>query len=372
MTTNRPSLAVPAFIVLATLVLDGSVFAQQAEPQPSEGKNWGDYNVKQSVEFGGRVTSFTGNLNVYDTYVNLQPGPRLFGQTLEMRSLHHQGLLFDDLFTTSFGYGGDPNNFTLLRVSKNKWYDFDGTFRRDRNVWDYNLLANPLNPTNSVPTVIITNSPHLKQLSRNMTDLRLTLLPQSPIRVRLGYTHNSNYGPSFSSVHQGTDALLFQDWKTTVNSYQVGVDFKVLPRTSFSYDQFLNYYKGDTSWLDQNFTYQLSNGTAVDLGLPFDTKNRIPCAKPVTDFTSTPPTANPKCNGYLSTSGAARTARLIPRSDLAFNPITSRLLTWREASLTRRRTTPSLTSMSSSPVSHPGPTRGSFLPADLPQPNGPP
>ena len=140
---------VPA-VFLATL-LAVSARAQQptqhsADQPTGEGMNIGDYNVKQSVEFGGRITDFTGNEQVYATYVNLASGPRLFGQTLEMRSLDNKGPLFDNLFTTSFGYGGDPNSVSILRMSKNKWYDFDGSFRRDRNYWDYNLLANPLNP----------------------------------------------------------------------------------------------------------------------------------------------------------------------------------------------------------------------------------
>ena len=35
---------------------------------------------------------------------------------------------------------------TRLRIEKNKWYDFRLLFRRDKNFWDYNLFANPLNP----------------------------------------------------------------------------------------------------------------------------------------------------------------------------------------------------------------------------------
>src|SRR5215472_5040365 len=260
---SRIRSTLPAVVLLALFTISAAAQqpTQHSADQPTgEGTNIGDYNVKQSVEFGGRITEFTGNEQVYATYVNLAPGPRLFGQTLEMHSLDHKGILFDDLFTTSFGYGGDPNNVSILRMSKNNWYNFDGTFRRDRNYWDYNLLANPLNPTNSVPFVPITLSPHLVQLSRNMTLLNLTILPESRVRFRLGYLQNSSYGPSDSSVHEGTDTLLFQDWKTTAETYRVGVDFRILPRTNFSYDQYYSYTKGDTSYLDQNFFYRLSNG----------------------------------------------------------------------------------------------------------------
>ena len=60
-----------------------------------------------------------------------------------MRSIDHNGLLFDTLSFSNFGYGGDPNDVTRLRIEKNKWYDFRMMFRRDKNFWDYNLSANP-------------------------------------------------------------------------------------------------------------------------------------------------------------------------------------------------------------------------------------
>ena len=310
-----------AVVLLAqfTVVARAQQPTQHSADQPTgEGINIGDYNVKQSVEFGGRITSFTGNDQVYATYVNLASGPRLFGQTLEMRSLDNKGPLFDDLFTTSFGYGGDPNNVSILRVSKNKWYNFDATFRRDRNYWDYNLLANPLNPSNSVPFVPITLSPHLFQLSRDMTLLNLTMLPESRVRFRLGYLHNNSYGPSDSSVHEGTDALLFQGAKTTADTYRVGVDFRILPRTNFSYDQYYSYTKGDTSYLDQNFFYRLSNGTPVDLGVPFNTPSSQPCATPVVSFTTTPQTANPTCNAYLAYQRGGPVRTSIPTEQFSF------------------------------------------------------
>jgi hypothetical protein len=296
MKPNRLFLTLPACLLSLTLLPPVRTLAQET----GEGINRGNYNVKQSVELGYRWTDFAGNPAVFDTFVNLHQGPRLFDYTLQMRSLDHKGLLFDDLFLTSFGYGGDPNDFSLLRVSKNKWYNFNGSFRRDRNLWDYNLLANPLNPTNSTPYVPLTYSPHLMRLSRRMSDFNLTLLPQSPVRFRLGYARNINEGPSLTTYHEGTDIQLLQDWKTTWNSYQIGVDFKLLRKTNISYDQFLQYYKGDTSWVEQNFAYELSSGTPVDLGIIFNTTAAQPCAAPLTSTATTPPTANPQCNGALA------------------------------------------------------------------------
>ena len=56
-----------------------------------------------------------------------------------------------------------------------------------------------------------------------MSDVDLTLLPQSVVSFRLGYSHNNMTGPSYSSIHEGTEASLLQDWNTTMNSYRLGV-----------------------------------------------------------------------------------------------------------------------------------------------------
>jgi len=175
--------------------------------------------------------------------------------------------------------GGDPNNGIQARVNEDKWYDFRASFRWDQTDFDYNLLANPLNPPTSSPTIPATFSPHAFQTRRRISDFDLTILPQSAIVFRAGYSHNNMTGPSYSSVHEGTDALLLQNWNTTLNSYRFGVDAKVLPDTVINYDQFLDYYKGDTTWQLGPFAQALLPGGAgtVELCLPIDTLNKNPC-----------------------------------------------------------------------------------------------
>src|SRR5215470_6903202 len=231
--------------------------AQQEEEQ--KGVEQGNYNIKQSIEFGGRFINLSGDFQAYDTFVNLQQGPRLLGFTVEMRSLDHHGTLFDRFYFTNFGYGGDPNDVSRLRASKNKWYNFDAQFRKDQNFWDYTLQANPINPTTpafaNAPagfTPIISTSPHLFNTRRKMGDYNLLLLPESRVRFRLGYSRNIVEGPAFTTFHEGTEALLLQDVKTTVNGYGLGVDFRDIPRKNFSYDEIWNYYKGDTGIVDKN------------------------------------------------------------------------------------------------------------------------
>jgi hypothetical protein len=259
-----------------------------APPAPStepEGVTSGGYLIHSSGEIGYRSSNVTGSGDMYDTLVNLQSGPRFLDQTLSMQSVDHQGLLFDNLYLNSFGWGGDPNNVLRLRADKNKWYNLQGSFRRDQSFFDYDLLANPLNPPplpapgGSNPSIQEQNSPALFDTTRRMSDVDLTLLPQSRVSFRLGFSHNNMTGPSYSSVHEGTEGLLLQDWNTTMNSYRLGVDWRAAPGTVISYDQFFNYYKGDTDYGLAPFAPALlSTGTPVELGLSIDTANKFPCA----------------------------------------------------------------------------------------------
>jgi hypothetical protein len=280
-------------LVCALIVLSPNTLVAQpptASPAPApappaepEGVNRGGYLIHSSVEAGYRSNFVTGSGDMYDTLVNLQTGPRILDQTLSMHSIDHMGLAFDNLYLNSSGWGGDPNNYLRLRADKNKWYNLQSSFRRDQSFSDFDLLANPLNPPNSTPSIPALTSPHLFDTTRRMSDIDLTLLPQSRVSFRLGYSHNNMTGPSFSSVHEGTDALLFQPWNTTMNSYRMGVDLRIAPRTVLSYDQFLDYYKGDTDTSLASFAPALlpSPGVgSVELGLSIDTANKVPCAVP--------------------------------------------------------------------------------------------
>src|SRR6185437_12996391 len=109
-----------------------------------------------------------------------------------------------------FGYGGEPINVSRLRFDKGAMYTFSANFRRDQNIFDYNLLANPLNPATSVPNIPVLESPHEFLLTRRMSDVDLRLFSAAPVRVRVGWSRVVNEGSTFSSVHEGTESLLFQ------------------------------------------------------------------------------------------------------------------------------------------------------------------
>jgi hypothetical protein len=317
----------PLSIASACFLVITLFFALPARAQDDEqkGVDQGNYNIKQSIEFGGRFTSIGGDIPTYDTFVNLQQGPRLLGFTMEMQSLDHHAALFDRLYFNNFGYGGDPNNVSRLRINKNKWYDFDALFRRDENVSNYSLLANPLNPTAAFTNgpagfgpplcsnCVLGNSPHLFDTRRRMSDYNLLLLPQSKIRFRMGYSRNISEGPSFTTIHQGTEQLLFQDVKDTVNAYRLGVDFKILPKTNISFDEILSYYKGDTGQTDNNQNFSLSNGTPVDLGVSFNSTAGQPCGG---TFLAGG-VANPTCSAYIDYLRHGRTRTNSPTEQLS-------------------------------------------------------
>lgn len=290
--------------------------AQAQTPGESAGKNTGDYNIQQTVEFGYRDSMIGGNLANYSTFENLNSGVRLFDYTVDMRSIDHRGILFDNLSFSNFGYGGDPNIVSRLRIGKNKWYDLRVLYRQDKNIFNYNLLANPLNPSAFNPATPITSSPHMLDLTHKMQDYDLTVLPESRVRFRLGYSRNANDGPAYMPVEGGTESLLSQNVRTVTNAYRFGIDYRGISKTTLSFDEFLTYSKIDNTVTDSNLTYKLANGTPVDLGLIF--VGTSPCAAPVTNAGTTPPTVTSNCNGYLSYSQVQNPRSTFPTERFSF------------------------------------------------------
>lgn len=356
---NRRKLVQLGLVLLVALSLAPRSGAQDASSE-TQGVDSGNYNIRQTVEFGYRANEISGNMDTYDTFINLASGVRLFDYTLDMRSLNHQGLAFDDLYFSNFGYGGDPDDVSRLHIDKNKWYDFRLLFRRHKNFWDYNLFANPLNPASpnplgsatsgcivsppssanpglpgycSTPAIAAASSPHALDLVRRMQDYDLTLLPQSRVRFRLGFSHYRDEGPGFLTGDIGGTVPDFpENYSYTTNAYRAGVDFHVLARTTISYDQFLNYFRQDNVALlsptatPASYGYQLANGTPVNLGLVWSTQTpaeSLPCAytaaSPILSYTTTPPTVvKPLCNGYTSYSQVGKPRNTMPTERLRF------------------------------------------------------
>jgi hypothetical protein len=298
-------------ISFALLMLALPLLAVAQDDTPaSAGSIWGRYSVQQSVEFGGRIADVNGNQQLYDTLVNLRSGPRLLGQELTMRPMTPGGEgLFDSLYLSSFGFGGDPNDMARLRIEKSKWYNFVGLYRRDENYFNFNLFANPLNlnpgigatlnvPANpafpasspipwsfdprTMPWYV--NSPHLQDTTRNMGDFNLTLFPQSAVRIRLGYARNVNAG-RLDTTLESPRTMITEYSQSRSDRYQFGVDFKVMKRTTLSFDQFFEHDKVDPNFRDNNLSFVAGAGnlagtppgTLIDIGVLFPPSG---CAAP--------------------------------------------------------------------------------------------
>ena len=294
------------FMVAACLLLTGA-YGQSAGQAPAtasmdsgdgtgEGKTLGDFRVAQSIELGGRISAVNGSQFMYDTLVNYQSGARILEQELTMQSLTHQDY-FDTLTLNSFGWGGDPEQAARLRIAKYSWYIFSGSYQHMQNYFDYDLFANPLNPPTGVPFVPILNSPHQYYNTHNLYNFDLVVLPMHRLSFRVDYNRNRFIGPSFSSVHEGTDALLNQNYNNTLNGFRFGVDFRATKKTTISYTQLFQYYTGGTLFgLNPFNSYPLPNGVPVSFGLPWFNAGS-PCSTPLVNGA-----ANPSCNGFFDYS----------------------------------------------------------------------
>lgn len=286
-------------VMVLMLALPLFVFAQAdaAGDEATSPKTFGPYTVTQSIEVGGHVADVHGNNDVYDTFVNLHSGPRLLSQELSMHAAPGQGGLFDTLYLSSFGFGGDPNDLARLRVEKSKIYNFVAMYRRDQNYWDYNLFANPLTANglesaatagklNPLALPWYSNSPHAQNETRNMGDAMLTLFPTSKISVRLGYSQNNNSGSFGTTLESPIQFPLVEQAGWRSYRYQAGIDFKVLPKTTISIDQFYERDIVDTNYSPAAnlFTLGSATGPGANIGL-FST---FPPCTPAGGFLSAP------------------------------------------------------------------------------------
>ena len=291
---------------------------------PNAGKQMGGYQVHQTVELGGRlVENKTGSEAMWATMVNQSSGPRLIGQSMEMRTLNPMKTpFFDTLTTNSVGYGGDPYDVTYLRFSKGRWYDFNGSFRRGRSYYDYNLMPNSLLSTATAATPVLVPEPdslHIFNTVRRSTDTLVTLMPLSRVSYRAGFNLGTNEGPTLSTAHVGGDVQVSEWFRNALETFTGGVDVKLFRRTTLSYDQFLAYYKGDSFFHLAPTPFLLSDGTPVSLGVNVLTGPTVTCGSGGYKTQNViNGIANPFCSGTTAEnmSGPARTS--FPTEQLRF------------------------------------------------------
>ncbi len=269
--------------VAMLLMMSGAASAQIPMPSTTPVVPEG-YAVHQSVDLGGHMVGLAGSGAMYGTLVNLQSGPRMLGETYEMRALPtNKHALVDNLQILSNGFGGDPNNFVRLDASKGKLFEFNGQFRRDRQYFDYDLLGNPnivpgksipigpaSAPTGSLAWPQVNHSPVMFNTVRRMTDTTLTLFPLSTVTYRFGYSKTTFEGPSLSPSYSIAkyDALLEQYQRHSTDDFLGAIDWKPVQGTKLTFEEQVNHYKADSFFkLDPNgFMVQEADGTPAYLG----------------------------------------------------------------------------------------------------------
>jgi hypothetical protein len=164
-------------------------------------------------------------------------------------------------------------------------------------------------PPTGTPSSIL-DSPHAYYNRQNLYNFDCVVL-RYRLSFRVSYNRNRVTGPSFSSVHQGTESLNNQNWDTTLNGYRFGLDFRVTKKTTLSYTQLLQYYNcGSTYSMNTFNSWPLSNGTPVSFGLPWF-NGGSPCSAPLKNGI-----ANPVCNGYTNYSLFQHANTSIPTEQL--------------------------------------------------------
>jgi hypothetical protein len=297
-----------------------------AENKPAngtEGKTVGNYQVHQMIELGGRIANKSGSDAMWATMVNQTSGFRVLSQSLEMHSTNTAKTPFFDVLTTnSYGYGGDPYDATYFNASKGRWWDFAASFRRDRNYFDYNPVVQPYLTTATATNPVLVPTPstlHLYNTVRYNTDTLLTLFPVSRFHVRVGYNHGTHEGPAFTSLHNGGDVPLAQWFRNSLDTYLGGVDVNVLKRTTLSYDQFLGFYRGDTSWQLAPTPFVLPNKTPVSLGVTVLTGPGVTCGSGAfKTINVVNGVANPFCSGTIQQSWASPSRTHFPTEQFRF------------------------------------------------------
>lgn len=236
------------------------------------------FTLHQTVDLGGHINSTSGSGAMYDTLVNIQSGPRVMGQTFELRALPDaKHTAFDSLKAFTTGFGGDPTNYTKLDINKAKLYSFSGVFRRHRDYFDYDLLGNPNipsgqsipigpsnAPTGSLAWPQVNQSPFLSNTVRRMTDTSLTLFPLSQVSFRFGYSQNTVEGPGLSpaasgSVYNsvGSNPQLLSDYQRhSIDVFTAEVDWKPWKETQLTYEQEVEHIK-------ENSFFTLSRGSFI-------------------------------------------------------------------------------------------------------------
>lgn len=348
-------LSTPAMAVLGAAILTmmtGMGVAQTAAPEAQPVTAPKGYTVHEAIDLGGRIADVNGSGAMYDTLVNQHTGPRVLGETFELKALPGaKNTLFDNLTATGAGFGGDPYNFATMNFYKGSLYEFSGMFRRDRQYFDYDLLGNPNIPsgqsipigptgatTGSLPWMQVNQSPFLYNTVRRMTDTNLTLLPLAKVTYRVQYSHDTFSGPSLTpSGYQfasSYDVLLEEMQRIGTDDVLAGIDWKPVKDTRLTYEEQIAHYKLDSYFTMDPAYYNVQepDGTKAALLANYDAltptyTSAASCnansigTTPMLSSPSTPgglPVINPACSVIVSYLRTQPTRFLYPTEIFRF------------------------------------------------------
>lgn len=230
--------------LLVVLVLSAApVLAQQTQkrsevelmpvgPPPKEPapRLWGLYDLHIGMELGGQFESDRGNHEVYRSHLNYTDGFRVFN--FNVSALGQPGAFFTKFYFQGAGWGGDPQNWARFGLSKDKWFDFQGQYRRNDYFWVFPGFA---------------RDRHRNDQQRRLQDYNLTIFPQRKLRFRVGYSRNSSSGPTVTSSDvDGTRDLFFflEPLRQTYDEYRVGAEWS-LQRWNFFFEQGYRFFRND-------------------------------------------------------------------------------------------------------------------------------
>ncbi len=276
---------------VAILLMTAGVAAAQVAMPDSASAAPNGYTLHGSINLGGNMTSLTGSGAMYDTMVNMQSGPRVLGSSFQMQALPTtKHTLVDSLTAYSTGWGGNPYDQATMNFSKGKIYQFSGTFRRDRQYFDYDLLGNPnipagqsipigptTAPTGSLAWPQVKQSPFLYNTVRRMTDTSLTIFPISKVTYHFEYSQNVFQGPSLSpgasspffAASIGTNTQLLEQYqRNSTDDFIGGIDWKPLLKTTLTFEEEVDHYKEGSYFTlaPSDFIAQEADGTPVASG----------------------------------------------------------------------------------------------------------
>jgi hypothetical protein len=298
------------------------------------------YTLHESIDLGGHITSVTGSGAMYDTLVNEDSGPRVLGETFELKALPGtKNPLVDSLSAFGSGFGGDPYDFARMDFYKGKLYEFSGMFRRDRQYFDYDLLGNPnipaglstpvgpaSAPIGSLPYRQVMQSPFLFNTVRRMTDTNLTLLPLAKVTFRVAYWHDTFSGPSLTpSGYQfaSSYAVLLQEYQRNgTDDFVGGIDWKPVKDTKLTFEEVVDHYKADSYFTmdPSSYTVQEPNGAK---------------AVPLISYDSLTPYASSACNSNSTGTTPTLSAPNTPGGLPVINPACAVVLSYLRTQPTR-------------------------------------